>query len=158
MANMLLEIERKFLVKGDFKSTASSNGRICQGYLNSDPARTVRVRIQGDSGFITIKGIGSESGMSRFEWEKSITAEEACSLLLLCETGVIDKTRYYFELGSHVFEVDEFHGENEGLVVAEVELASEDEVFQIPEWLGDEVTGLDHYYNAALSKKPYSQW
>lgn len=156
--NMPVEIERKFLVKGGFKSRASSNVRICQGYLNSDPARTVRVRIQGGSGFLTIKGIGSESGMSRFEWEKSITADEASSLLTLCEPGVIDKTRYYVEVGSHVFEVDEFHGENEGLVVAEIELGSEDEVFQVPDWLGEEVTGIVHYYNAALSKNPYSLW
>lgn len=155
---MAQEIERKFLVKGDFKQDASKGTRITQGYLSSVPERTVRVRIKGDKGFITIKGIGSASGASRFEWEKEIPVAEVESLLQLCEPGVIDKTRYLVKSGIHTFEVDEFYGDNKGLVVAEVELQSEDESFVKPAWLGKEVTGDPRYYNAALSKKPFTQW
>lgn len=132
--------------------------RIVQGYLNSDPERTVRVRLRGDEGFLTVKGLGSESGMSRFEWEKPISREDALTLLPLCEKGVIDKTRHLVRVGAHTFEVDVFHGENEGLVLAEVELGSEDESFEKPSWLGKEVTGDERYYNSYLSSHPYCQW
>jgi adenylate cyclase len=155
---MLQEIERKFLVKGDFKPTATKSTRITQGYLSSVPERTVRVRIKGDKGFITIKGIGNESGASRFEWEKEIPIAEAEALLQLCEPGVIDKTRFLAPVGKHTYEVDEFYGDNEGLTVAEVELASIDEQFDKPEWLGEEVTGDAKYYNSMLMKHPYKKW
>jgi adenylate cyclase len=155
---MALEIERKFLVKGDFKTSASKSVRIIQGYLCSVPERTVRVRVKGDCGFITVKGLGSESGASRFEWEKEILVDEALDLIKICEPGVIDKTRYLVEAGEHVFEVDEFCGDNEGLVVAEVELASEDEAFERPDWLGEEVTGDSRYYNSSLISNPYLHW
>ena len=156
---MAQEIEKKFLVKSeDFKSLASKSTRITQGYLSSIPERTVRVRTKGDRGFITIKGIGSASGASRYEWEKEIPASEEEELLKICEPGVIDKTRYEVKAGNHTFEVDEFYGENQGLTVAEVELSSEDEGFQKPEWLGAEVTGDTKYYNSMLMKHPFTKW
>lgn len=156
---MAQEIEKKFLVKSeDFKSLASKSTRITQGYLSSIPERTVRVRTKGDRGFITIKGIGSASGASRYEWEKEIPASEVEELLKICEPGVIDKTRYEVKAGNHTFEVDEFYGENQGLAVAEVELSSEDESFQKPDWLGAEVTGDTKYYNSMLMKHPFTKW
>ena len=155
---MAQEIERKFLVAGDFKPFAKKATRITQGYLCSVPERTVRVRVKGEKGFITIKGIGSASGASRFEWEKEIPVAEVQDLLQICEPGVIDKTRYLVEAGDHTYEVDEFYGDNEGLVVAEVELAAEDEAFVKPEWLGEEVTGDVKYYNSMLMKNPYKNW
>ena len=156
---MAVEIERKFLVKNEqFKTLADKQTRIVQGYLSSAPERTVRVRIKGDKGFLTIKGIGNESGASRFEWEKEISVEEAKSLLEICEPGVIDKTRFLVAAGSHTYEVDEFYGENQGLVVAEVELESEDEAFEKPEWLAEEVTGDAKYYNSMLMRNPFTKW
>ena len=155
---MSREIEKKFLVKGDFKPFAAKKTRITQGYLSSIPERTVRIRIKGKSGYITIKGIGNESGTTRFEWEKEIPANEADLLLRICEPGVIDKTRYLVEYGDHTFEVDEFYGENAGLVLAEVELDSEEEKFAKPEWLGEEVTGDVKYYNSMLMKHPFTKW
>ncbi len=155
---MAQEIERKFLVSGEFKSLASRQTRIVQGYLNSVPDRTVRVRIKGDKGYLTIKGIGNASGASRFEWEKEITLQEAEQLLAICEPGVIDKIRYLVPSGNHTFEVDEFFGENEGLTVAEVELSSEDEAFVKPAFIGEEVTGDSRYYNSMLMKSPFKQW
>lgn len=155
---MAKEIERKFLVKADFKSHASKETRIVQGYLSSIPERTVRVRIKGDKGFITIKGIGNTSGASRYEWEKEIPTNEVEELLKICEPGVIDKTRYLVNVGNHTFEVDEFYGENKGLVLAELELKSETESFYKPEWLGEEVTGDIKYYNSMLMKNPYTKW
>ena len=155
MAN---EIERKFLVKGEFKNLASKETRIVQGYLSSIPERTVRVRIKGDKGFITIKGIGNTSGASRYEWEKEIPTSEVEELLKICEPGVIDKTRYLVKVDNHTFEVDEFYGENQGLTVAEIELSTESEAFVKPEWLGEEVTGDTKYYNSMLMKNPYTKW
>lgn len=152
------EIERKFLVNGDFKSVAYDSKRITQGYLSSVPERSVRVRIKGDQGFITIKGATNRSGVSRFEWEKEIPVAEATALLQLCEPGVIDKTRYLVKAGKHTFEVDQFYGENEGLVIAEIELSNELEPFEKPSWLGQEVTGDARYYNAMLIKWPFSKW
>ncbi len=155
---MAQEIERKFLVKGDFKKEAYKEIRIQQGYLSSVPARTVRVRTKGNQGFITIKGIGNASGASRFEWEKEIAISEVEALLQICEPGIIDKTRYLVKSGKHTFEVDEFHCENQGLIVAEVELTEENESFLKPAWLGIEVTGDEKYYNNMLMKKPYKKW
>ena len=155
---MYVEIERKFLVNGDYTSQIEDSVRITQGYLNSHPERTVRVRIRGEQGFITVKGIGSGSGMKRFEWEKEIPVDEARELIALCEPGVIDKVRHRIRVGNHTFEVDEFYGENAGLIMAEVELQSEDEAFERPAWLGMEVTGDSRYYNSELAKKPYRKW
>ena len=155
---MAQEIERKFLVAGPYKPLAVKSTRITQGYLNSVPERTVRVRVKGDKGFITVKGIGNKSGASRCEWEKEIPVEDVRSLLELCEPGVIDKTRYLVKAGPHTFEVDEFYGENEGLTLAEIELGSENEAFEKPSWLGAEVTGDTRYYNSMLMKNPYKNW
>ncbi len=153
------EIERKFLVTStDFISESTISNRIVQGYLNSNPERTVRIRIKGNKGFITIKGKGNESGTTRFEWEKEILVAEAEQLLLLCEKGVIDKTRYEVPFGRHIYEVDVFYGENDGLIVAEIELKNENDAFQKPNWLGKEVTGDNRYYNAYLSNMPYKDW
>ncbi len=157
---MGFEIERKFLVVGDFKKYAHDSVRICQGYLSSVAERVVRVRVRGDKGFITIKGESNDSGVSRFEWEKEISVDDALSLLKLAETGVIDKTRYLVKNtdGIHTWEVDEFQGDNTGLTVAEIELNNENENFDRPAWLGEEVTGDQRYYNSALSKNPYKNW
>ncbi len=155
MAN---EIERKFLVNDDFRHFSTAETRIVQGYLSSVPERTVRIRIKGDKGFITIKGIGNESGATRYEWEREIPVSDAKELLSLCEPGVIDKTRFFVKHGEHTFEVDEFYGENEGLTVAEIELDSEDEEFDRPVWLGAEVTGDKKYYNSMLMKNPFNTW
>ena len=153
------EIERKFLVTNtDFISESNSNNRIVQGYLNSDPSRTVRVRIKVEQGFLTIKGKGNASGTTRFEWEKEISLSEAEALLQLCESGIIDKIRYEIPLGKHTFEVDVFSGENQGLIIAEVELTSENEFFEQPNWLGKEVTGDKKYYNSHLSEHPFCSW
>lgn len=153
------EIERKFLVTSEeFKSLALSKTHIKQGYLCSVPERTVRIRIDGNKAFITIKGIGNSSGASRFEWEKEIPLKDAEALLTICEPGIIDKIRYKVKADNHFFEVDEFKGENEGLVVAEIELKAEDENFDKPTWLGTEVTGKVQYYNSMLMKNPYKNW
>lgn len=155
----MVEIERKFLIiDKSFKENALRQETIAQGYLSSHPERTVRVRIKGEKGFLTIKGKGNESGTTRFEWEKEIPKTEAEALLKLCEKGVIEKVRYEVPSGNHVFEVDEFFGENKGLFLAEVELQSEDENFEKPDWLGQEVTGDNRYYNAYLCQNPFSGW
>ncbi|NVK92158.1 MULTISPECIES: CYTH domain-containing protein [Bacteroides] len=152
------EIERKFLVTGEYKSQAYAQSRIVQGYISSARGRTVRVRIRDGRGFLTIKGASNESGTSRYEWEKEIPLDEARELLKLCEPGIIDKTRYLVRSGQHTFEVDEFYGENEGLTVAEVELSSEDEPFVKPAFVGREVTGDARYYNSQLMKHPFTTW
>jgi adenylate cyclase len=155
----MIEIERKFLVTSTaFLDEFRAKNRIVQGYLSSVPERTVRVRIKGNKGFLTIKGKSSDSGMSRMEWEKEIALEEAEQLLLLCEAGVIDKIRYEIPVGKHLYEVDVFSGENEGLILAEIELESENETFENPNWLGMEVTNDTRYYNAYLSQKPFKTW
>ena len=155
----MIEIERKFLViSNTFKGEAFRSARIIQGFLNTHKERTVRVRLKGDKGFITVKGVSTNDGLSRFEWEKEITKEEAEALLELCEPGVIDKTRYEVKAGNHIFEVDEFYGDNNGLIIAEVELNTENEAFVKPNWLGEEVTGIIKYYNSQLSKKPFNTW
>ncbi len=155
----MIEIERKFLVNSDdFKKDAFKQTRIIQGFLSTNPKRTVRVRIKGETGFLTVKGKSNNSGLSRFEWEKEISKVEAESLLKLCKKGIIDKIRYEVKVGNHIFEVDDFFGENEGLIIAEVELNTETEIFTKPTWLGEEVTGKVKYYNSNLSKKPYNTW
>lgn len=154
-----LEIERKFLVCGeDYKQQAFHHSRIKQGYISSRRGATVRVRLRDGQGFLTIKGPSDDKGMSRYEFEKEISAEEAAHLFELCEPGIIDKTRYLVRAGNHTFEVDEFYGDNEGLVMAEVELQSETETFEKPSFIGQEVTGDRRYYNSHLREYPYSQW
>lgn len=156
---MNVEIERKFLVKNDdFKSESHTHKNIKQGYLNSDKNRTVRIRIADDNAFITIKGKSNEAGTTRFEWEKEIKKQEAEDLLLLCEPSIIEKTRYLVSVGVHTFEVDEFYGDNKGLVIAEVELKTESEIFTKPNWLGREVTGDKKYYNSSISIRPFKDW
>ena len=152
------EIERKFLVTGEYKSQAYAQNHIVQGYISSARGRTVRVRIRDDKGYLTIKGASNESGTSRYEWEKEIPLNEAEELMRICEPGIIDKTRYLVRSGKHVFEVDEFYGGNDRLVVAEVELASEDEPFEKPAFIGREVTGDIRYYNSQLMKHPFNTW
>ncbi|MFC4816150.1 CYTH domain-containing protein [Flavobacterium sp. GCM10023249] len=155
----MIEIERKFLVTNTaFKELAVTQNRIVQGYLNSNPERTVRIRIKGEKGYLTIKGKGNESGTSRLEWETEISITDAEHLLSLCEKGVIDKIRYEIPAQNHIYEVDVFSGENNGLIIAEIELKEENEPFYKPDWLGDEVTGDEKYYNAYLSNNPYQSW
>ena len=154
-----IETERKFLVKDDtYKRYATESHRMTQGYICRKSGRTVRVRISDGRGWLTIKGASSGNGLSRYEWEKEIPADEAERLLVLCMEGTIDKTRYIVPFEGHSFEVDEFYGDNEGLTVAEVELENETEPFSRPEWLGKEVTGDRRYYNSMLTEHPYSQW
>ena len=156
---MSLEIERKFLVKNDaFKKVSFQQKIIKQGYLNSDKNRTVRIRISYHQGFITVKGVSNAYGATRFEWEKEIDVTEATEMLSLCETTIIDKNRFMVESGKHIFEIDEFYGDNQGLIIAEIELNSENETFEKPTWLGAEVTGNAKYYNSYLSKFPFSTW
>lgn len=154
-----MEIERKFLVHSlDFKEEAFAQHDIAQGYLNSNPERTVRIRVKGEKGFLTIKGIGNESGVARLEWEQEIPLDDAKTLLQLCEKGAIEKTRYEVKSGKHIIEIDEFHGANEGLIIAEIELENENESIEKPNWLGAEVTGDERYYNAYLSLHPFKSW
>ena len=153
------EIERKFLVTSTaFKEEPHTSYRIEQGFLNTDPDRTVRVRIKRNTGFITVKGIGNASGTTRFEWEREIPVNEAEQLLELCEAGSIEKIRYEIPVDQHMFEVDVFSGANQGLILAEIELTEENECFKKPNWLGKEVTGDKKYYNSQLSKNPFSEW
>ncbi|MBN4070832.1 CYTH domain-containing protein [Olleya sp. AH-315-F22] len=155
----MIEIERKFLVISDaFKDVSFKSTRIIQGFLNTDKERTVRVRLKGNQGFLTVKGKSNPSGLTRFEWEKEISKTDAESLLKLCQKEIIAKIRYEVKVGNHIFEVDEFYGDNEGLVIAEVELNSEAETFKSPNWLGKEVTGDIKYYNSQLSKQPFNSW
>ena len=153
-----METERKFLVRGEFLHLAHSTNRIIQGYLVTDPERTVRIRISDNRGYITIKGKADAKGLSRFEWEKEIDLGDAQNLMKLCQPGIISKIRYLVKSGSHTFEVDVFDGDNQGLVIAEIELNSEDEKFERPEWLGEEVTGQLKYYNSMLTIVPFSKW
>ena len=155
---MALEIERKFLVEGDYKSLSTSHSRIMQGYICSGRGRTVRVRLRDERGYLTIKGLSRNGGLSRYEFEKEITKDEALSLMTLCEPGIIDKVRWLVPMGAHTYEVDEFFGDNAGLVVAEVELGSEDEAYERAPFLGQEVTGDRKYYNSSLRTYPYKDW
>ncbi|MBR6845712.1 MAG: CYTH domain-containing protein [Bacteroidaceae bacterium] len=155
-----LEIERKFLVTGPFKDKAYDATRIQQGYIASGRGRTVRVRVRGDKGYLTIKGPSNLAGLARFEWEKEISVSDAHELMRICEPGIIDKTRYLVKSpdGRHVWEVDEFYGENEGLVMAEIELDDEDESYSKPDFIGREVTGDRRFYNSHLRQNPYKLW
>ncbi|MDR2969821.1 MAG: CYTH domain-containing protein [Tannerellaceae bacterium] len=150
------EIERKFLVTGDFRENMLQSERFVQGYICAQPEKTVRVRMAGRKGFLTIKGASDEKGLSRFEFEREISPGEAEELFKLCEPGMIEKVRHQVKEGNHVWEVDIFHGANEGLVLAEIELQSEDESFELPAWIGKEVTGDRRYYNSMLAKHPFS--
>ncbi|RZS99082.1 CYTH domain-containing protein [Aquimarina brevivitae] len=155
----MIEIERKFLVTSDaFIAEANQSYPIKQGFLNTDPGRTVRIRIKGTKAFITVKGKGNTSGTTRFEWEKPIEIVEAESLLLLCEPGTIEKVRYEIAIANHIFEVDVFKGDNIGLILAEIELTNENETFHKPNWLGQEVTGDPKYYNSQLARHPFLKW
>lgn len=152
------EIERKFLVTGEFKHEAYAHSHIVQGYIFAARGRTVRVRIRDEQGFLTIKGAADALGISRYEWEKEIPLDEARELMKLCVEGVIDKTRYLVRSGQHIFEIDEFHGENAGLLMAEVELSAVDEAFEKPSFIGKEVTGDVRYYNSHLMMHPFKDW
>ena len=152
---MATEIERKFLVEGDFLSEATSKTRIVQGYICSEKGRTVRVRIRDDKGYLTVKGAASSSGLSRYEFEREVPLEDAEQMLRLCEQESINKERYLVPYKGHTWEVDVFHGHNEGLILAEIELSREDEPFERPSWLGKEVTGDRLYYNSVLTRTPF---
>ena len=155
----MLEIERKFIVTDDsYKAMAFSSDRIAQGYICREGGNSARVRIRGNKGYITIKGPSLDGGLSRFEWEKEIPVAEAQDLLKLCHGGIIDKIRHLIKCGEHIFEVDEFFGDNEGLVVAEVELEDAGETFEKPAFIGQEVTGDKRYYNSRLTIFPYKSW
>lgn len=156
---MPLEIERKFLVNDhSYKLENFKVSYIKQGFLNSNKNRVVRIRILDNTAFITIKGISSDNGTTRYEWEKEISLGEANELFNLCEKGIVEKYRHFVKYFDHIYEIDEFKGENDGLIIAEVELTSVDESFAKPNWLGKEVTGVPKYYNSELSKNPFSKW
>lgn len=156
---MAFEIERKFMVVSDaYKQAAVRITFIKQGYLSSVPERSVRVRIKGEKAYLTIKGISNENGTTRFEWEKEISTSEAHELFKICEPGVIEKNRFEVNCGTHIIEVDEFMGENQGLVMAEIELRYENEAFEKPLWLGMELTGDKRYYNSYLASNPFIHW
>ena len=152
------EIERKYLLKGNFKEYSSKSFRIKQAYLSSKSERSVRVRTKNEKAFLTIKGKSNDEGTTRFEFEKEISIEEAKNLFEICEPGIIDKIRYIVHVGKHIWEIDEFMGKNKGLLIAEIELQNKDEEFEKPDWLGEEVTGNKKYYNSYISNKPYSLW
>ena len=155
---MAFEIERKFLVKGDYKDSVTKSDHIVQGYIATLGPKTVRIRIRGDKGYITIKGKSNATGVSRFEWEKEIPLGDAVQLMDLCDGGVVEKVRHLVPFAGHTFEIDEFLGDNSGLTVAEVELRSEDEVFDRPSWLGEEVTQDRRYRNSNLLVHPFKDW
>ncbi len=157
----MFEIERKFLVLDDsYKSLSYAHSHIRQGYICSERGRTVRIRIRDEKAFITIKGPSLDGGLSRYEFEQEIPLVDAEQLMTLCEPGIIDKTRYLVKAddGIHTWEVDEFHGDNDGLIMAEIELGSEDEAFSKPDFIGKEVTGDRRYYNSHMRKNPYKLW
>ena len=155
---MNIEIERKFLVCGEYKSKAYSHSHIEQGYFDSAPGRTIRVRIRDDKAYLTIKGPSNQAGLARYEFETEVSLEDGRQLMALCRPGRIDKTRWLIKNGKHTIEVDEFHGDNDGLVMAEIELGSEDEEYEKPDFLGKEVTGDRRYYNSHVMRFPYCLW
>lgn len=156
---MHFEIERKFLVTGEFKSLATNCTHIQQGYIASGKGRTVRVRIRDEKGYLTIKGPSGKAGLSRYEFEKEIPLEDAQDLMLICEPGIINKHRYLVPASDgHVWEVDEFHEDNDGLIMAELELQSEDEPFVLPPFIGREVTGDRRFYNSHMRTNPFKLW
>ena len=154
---MAIEIERKFLVKEKPFSIAKRSLKINQGYIINEKSKVIRVREKGDDYFLTIKG--NNIGISRLEYDFPISKEDAKELIFhFCKTTLIEKTRHYIEHKGHTWEVDEFHGKNNGLIVAEIELESEDEKFEIPDWVGEEVTQKDRYYNMNLAIHPFTSW
>jgi len=156
---MALEIERKFIVEGEFKSLAHNCTHIQQGYIASGKGRTVRVRIRDEKGYLTIKGPSGKEGLARYEFEKEIPLSDAQDLMLICEPGIIDKHRYLVKAeDGHIWEVDEFHGDNEGLIMAELEMKSEDEPYMAPAFIGKEVTGDRRFYNSHMRLNPYKLW
>ena len=156
---MAQEIERKYLVLDDsFKREAFSKSHIQQGYICSERGRTVRIRIRDSLAYITIKGPSLNGGLSRYEFEQEIPLDDAQQLMQLCEPGIIDKTRWLVKSDRHTFEVDEFHGDNDGLVMAEVELENEQDTPKIPHFIGKEVTGDRRYYNSQLRQRPFKTW
>ena len=155
---MAYEIERKFLVSGVYKTQSFESLNIKQGYLSLAGSHVVRVRVKGEKGYLTIKTSMEEGTIARKEWEYEIPVHDAEEMLQICADAIVDKTRYLIKVGNHIFEVDEFYGDNEGLVIAEVELKQEDEWFEKPDWLGKEVTGEVRYYNSYLSMHPYREW
>ena len=155
---MNTEIERKFLISGKINLSEYFSEPIKQGFISSDPERSVRVRIKGEKAFLTIKGKSNQSGTTRFEFETEISVEDAKNLLMMCENNIIDKKRYYIPAGKHTFEVDVFEGENKGLIIAEIELNNENEEFIKPDWLGKELTGDIRFYNLYLSENPFCSW
>lgn len=155
----MVEIERKFLVTSKaFQEEATEKTYLVQGFLSTHPNRTVRIRLKGEEGVLTVKGPSSLDGTTRFEWETALSSKEAKALLNLCEPGIIEKTRYEVPKGDFTFEIDVFHGENEGLILAEIELPEKEASFEKPDWLGKEVTGDVRYYNSQLSKHPFKSW
>ena len=157
-SNMGKEIERKFLVTGPFKDKAYSSTRIVQGYICHGGGRTVRVRLRNEKGYLTIKGPSIDGGLSRYEFEIEISFRDAMDLMKLCKDGYIDKTRYLVKSGKHTFEVDEFYGDNEGLIMAEVELEYENEPYEKTDFIGKEVTGDRRFYNGSLLTYPFNLW
>lgn len=155
---MHTEIERKFLVQGEYKHLAYNHTHIEQGYFATEPGKTVRIRIRDTKAYLTIKGPSADGGLSRYEFETEIPLDDAHQLMQLCMPGRVEKTRWLVKSGNHTVEVDEFFGENAGLVLAEIELNDADEPFTRPDFLGQEVTGNPHYYNKYLIKHPYSTW
>jgi adenylate cyclase len=149
---MATETERKFLVRGDFRHLAVKTISITQAYLLKDPQKTIRLRIADDKAYLTIKTPLTSESITRNEWEYQIPVEDASAIMMICLPGKIVKTRYHIPSGRHIFEVDVFHDKNEGLVIAEIELSSEDEEYPVPDWLGEEVTGNPSYYNSNLVK------
>ena len=155
----MIEIERKFLVVSEnYKKNILSKHNIKQGYLCVEPKRSVRIRIIDKKGYITIKGNSSKDGLSRFEWEKEICKTDAEELIALCKSNIIEKTRFLIQYKNNIFEVDEFHANNTGLIIAEIELNSKNQFFEKPAWIGEEVTGEKKYYNSQLIQTPYSKW
>ena len=155
----MTEIERKFLVLDDsYKSLSYAHSHIMQGYICSERGRTVRIRIRDTRAYITIKGPSTDNGLSRYEFEQEIPLDDAQQLMQLCEPGIIDKTRWLVKSDRHTFEVDEFHGDNDGLVMAEVELENEQDTPKIPHFIGKEVTGDRRYYNSQLRQRPFKTW
>ncbi len=155
---MLQEIERKFKIQDSSFLNGMQGIEIAQGYLSADPERAVRIRIKGDQGFITVKGKSNASGTTRFEWEREIDGNEAQALLELCIPTVIYKTRFEVQHDSNKWEIDVFHGANDGLLIAEIELKDENQAFSKPDWLGEEITGDPRYYNSYISQNPFSTW
>ena len=155
----MIEIERKYLVKNlEFKSFSREVKTITQGYINDDPNKSVRIRLIENNAYITIKGKPLNDGLSRYEWEKKISLDEGLDLLKLCKDQLISKKRYYINFKEFIIEVDEFLDKNKGLYIAEIELDSLNKKLRLPTWIGEEVTGINKYYNLNLISRPFTKW